>query len=54
MNQIDLSLFDLIDIDLTQQAKEGIGVWEVHQLREQAQEILFKHGMGHLRIDLTP
>ena len=53
MDQIDLGVLDLIDIDLAQQAKQGVGMRECLELWKQAAQVWFEHGAGHLPIGLA-
>ena len=53
IDQIDLGLFDLLDIDRAQQAKEGVGMRECFEFWKQAAQVLFEHGAGHLPIGLA-
>jgi len=52
--QIDMGLFEVGDVDVAQQPKQGVGMRQGLQFGEQELEVGRELGAGHLAVDLAP
>ncbi len=52
-HQIDMGLFEVGDVDVAQQPKQGVGMRQGLQFGEQELEVGLELGAGHLAVDLS-
>jgi hypothetical protein len=53
-HQIDVGLFELFKVNVAQQPKQGVGVWQGIDLREQQVEVGHELGTGYFAVGLAP
>jgi hypothetical protein len=53
-HQVDVRLFEVVQVDVSQQPKQGVGVWQGVDLRKQQLEVGHELGKGHFAVGLAP